>query len=301
MVQKKAAVCGEERCVTSLKTAAKETNFREEILNEQVDDVLDFPIRFSRIVNNKHVVVGLNQERFLKLKQCIIQSSDQSALYLVCEEENSKVAEEPQEATVVQGANSSKHDDQVQAAKKAKISCQSTQLDMCSLNHSRVPSQQYSAARARRVKIFSGKVIAECTGMQKANREFWNTKAEELCSSNGRKTFKPGEIQGAINVAWTMQQTEHLRDEMERINQEIDKKCSADVLKKFQLSAKTFEKNRDCVETAVSSVQNLQRGMTSPRQEYFVSGDKSECQAASAKADELEIKCESQLVEMRKA
>ena len=27
MVRKKAAVCGQERCVTSLKTAAKETNY----------------------------------------------------------------------------------------------------------------------------------------------------------------------------------------------------------------------------------------------------------------------------------
>ena len=30
MVRKKAAVCGEERCVTSLKTAAKETKGTEE-------------------------------------------------------------------------------------------------------------------------------------------------------------------------------------------------------------------------------------------------------------------------------
>ena len=276
-------------------------NFREEILNKQVDDVLDFSYKFSRIVNNKRVVIGLKQERFLKLKQCIIQSSDQGAIYLVREEANSKVAEEPQEATVVQEANTSKHDKQVQPAKKAKISRQPTLLDMCTPNRSTVPSQQYSAARARRVKIFSEEEIAECTGMQKAYREFWNTKAEELCSSSALKTFKPGEIQGAINVAWTMQKTEHLKDEMTRINQEIDDKCSADVLKKFQLSSKTLEKNRERVETATSSVQTLQREMTSARQEYFVSSSKSERRAASVKADELEIKLESQLAEMRKA
>ena len=41
--------------------------------------------------------------------------------------------------------------------------------------------------------------------------------------------------------------------------------------------------------------------MTSARQEYFVSSSNSERGVASVKADELEIKLESQLVEMRKA
>ena len=89
-------------------------------------------------------------------------------------------------------------------------------------------------------------------------------------------------------------ENETFKDEMEGINQEIDDKCSADVVKKFQLSAKTLENNRESVET-------LQQEMTSARQEYFVSSSKSECRAASVKADELEIKLESQLVEMRKA
>lgn len=40
--------------------------------------------------------------------------------------------------------------------------------------------------------------------------------------------------------------------------------------------------------------------MISVRQEYFVSSSKFECRAVSVKADELEIKFELQLVEMRK-
>ena len=39
-------------------------------------------------------------------------------------------------------------------------------------------------------------------------RQFWNDKAEELCRSNALKTFKPGEIQGAINVAWSLKKTD---------------------------------------------------------------------------------------------
>ena len=138
--------------------------------------------------------------------------------------------------------------------------------------------------------------------MQKIYREFWNAKAEELCRSSALKTFKPGEIQGAINVAWTIRKTEYLKDEMEKVDQEINNtECPFDVLKKFQLSAKTLKKNQERVETAFTSLQDLQQELTSARQEYFDSGSKSERQAASVKVDQLEKNLQSQLTEMRKA
>ena len=138
-------------------------------------------------------------------------------------------------------------------------------------------------ARARKIKIFSATEIEESTGIQKIYREFWNAKAEELYRSSALKTFKPGEIQEAINVAWTIRKTEYLKDEMETVNQEINDKCPVDVLKKFQLSGKTLKKNRERVETAFASLQDLQRDLTSARQEYFDSSSKSERRAASVK------------------
>ncbi|CAH3029306.1 unnamed protein product [Porites evermanni] len=51
---------------------------------------------FNRMVNNKHIVVSLKQERILKLKQCIEESDEgESAVHLVCEDTNTKVAEKP--------------------------------------------------------------------------------------------------------------------------------------------------------------------------------------------------------------
>lgn len=272
--------------------------FRHETLNTQVDDVLNFPYKFTRMVNNKRVVVGLKQERILKLKQCIEESDEgESAVYLVCEDTNTKVAEQPN----VQEPSTSRDDEQVPPAKKAKISRQPTLFDMFTPNRPTVASQPCSAARARKIKIFSATEIEESTGMQKIYREFWNAKAEELCRSSALKTFKPGEIQGAINVAWTIRKTGYLKDEMEKVNQEINDKCPVDVLKKFQLSAKTWKKNRERVETAFTSLQDLQRDLTSARQEYFDSSSKSERRAASVKVDQLEKNLQSQLTEMRKA
>ena len=67
-----------------------------------------------------------------------------------------------------------------------------------------------------------------------------------------------------------------LKDEMEKVNEEINDKCPVDVLKKFQLSVKTLRKNWECVETAFTYLQDLQQKLTSASQEYFDSSSKSE-------------------------
>ena len=157
----------------------------------------------------------------------------------------------------------------------------------------RSPPQPYSAAKARNIKIFSAREIAESSGMRQAYRKFWNNKAEELCCTSALKTFKPGEIQGAINVAWTIKKTDFLKDQMEEVNKQIASKSPVDLLKKFQLSRTTLKKNTERVETAVSSLQDIQRELTSARQECFDSRSKTERQEASLKVDQLEKDLES--------
>ena len=137
-------------------------NVRHDILDTQVDDVLNFPYKFTRMVKNKRVIVGLKQERILKLKQCIEESDEgESAVYLVHEDTNTKVAEEPN----VQEPSTSRDDEQFPPTKKAKISRQPTLFDMFTPNHPTVASQPYSAARARKIKIFSAAEIEESMGM----------------------------------------------------------------------------------------------------------------------------------------
>ena len=97
---------------------------------------------------------------------------------------NTKVAEQPN----VQEPSTSRDDEQVPPAKKAKISRQPTLFYMFTPNCPTVASQSCSAARARKIKLFSATEIEESTGMQKIYREFWNAKAEELCRSTIRKT-----------------------------------------------------------------------------------------------------------------
>ena len=61
--------------------------------------------------------------------------------------------------------------------------------------------------------------------MTKVYREFWNTKGEELCRSSALSNYKPGEIHGAINIAWKLEKSKLIKDQVRKINDEINQKC----------------------------------------------------------------------------
>lgn len=144
--------------------------FCQEILEAQVGDVLRFPFKFTRIINNKRVVVGLKQESILKLRQCMEQS-EELAVYLIREEPIPTTVEEPNVQDVPSTSQDTRQDsEQIPPKKKARISRQPTLAEMYSPNRSTAtssPPQPYSAAKARNIKIFSAREIAESSGMTK--------------------------------------------------------------------------------------------------------------------------------------
>lgn len=81
------------------------------------------------------------------------------------------------------------------------VSQLSLSLQVLRKTHSETLPQPYSAARARKIKIYSNREI-QFSEMVKLYQVFWNNKAEDICSSHALKQFLPGEIQSDINVAW---------------------------------------------------------------------------------------------------
>lgn len=104
-----------------------------------------------------------------------------------------------------------------------------------------------------------------------------------------------------INVAWSLKKTDILKDQIEEVNKEIASKCSTDELKKFQMSKKTVEKNMECVDAAVSALRKTQENLTTARQEFVDSTDKSQRKLASARVDEIEKDLDAQMAELRRA
>lgn len=76
-------------------------SFWKNVLDEQVNDILNFPHKFTRLVNNKRLVVGTKQETGMKVVRCVDVQTDEKAIYLVKEQSNLPSSEESATATVV--------------------------------------------------------------------------------------------------------------------------------------------------------------------------------------------------------
>ena len=209
-------------CVIAEDIDATLEAFRRE-MEAQVDDLLCFPFKSTRLVNGKRVVVGIKQEVVIKLKQCI-EESHEPAIYLIREETKTEESAIHLEPSTSQDADREKEDFVSPPTKKPKISQQPTLFDLLSPGRSEAkPKQPYSAARDRKIKIYSHSEIANSSGMTTVYREFWNAKGEELCRSSALSNYKPGEIQGAINVAWTLEKSKLIKDEVHKVNDEINR------------------------------------------------------------------------------
>ena len=207
-------------------------------MKAQVDYVLCFPFKFTRLVSGKRVTVGIKQKAVIKLKQCI-KGTDEPAIWLIRDEIKAPGSSDITiEASTSQNADTEKMDFDSPPPKKSKISQQPTLFDLCSPGRS-TPKDPYFAARARKIKIYSQAEIANTTGTNKAYREFWNAKAEELCHSSALSSFKPGEFHGAINVSWILNKTKLIKDEVGMLKKEIEQECPDHLLNKFKLSRAT--------------------------------------------------------------
>ena len=291
-------------------------SFWKNVFNEQVDDILNFPYKFTRLVNNKRLVVGAKQEPGMKITRCFAIKSDKKAIYLVREEVNLSAegssATTTTASTIIEDTSTEEPSMRAEnidvgtpAPKRCKISRQPTILDFATgqSHPQKAKSDVYSAARARKVEIFTESEIEMCTGIQKVYRAFWNKKAEEICSKSYFETFKPGEIQGAINVAWTLEKTQHLKEDMDKLHEEIGQSCNLSnvVLTKVQSSNKAIERNNKRVENAHETLSKTQKALTEERFQLFKSSNGGQRRTVIQKIEKREEELASNMTELRRA
>ena len=174
-------ICGDDMTVES---------FRKNILNEQVDDILNFPFQFTRLVNNKRLVVVVTQEEVIKTVRCIDATTDDRVIYLVREElikpteqsttatnSNTKKDKADVEEPTVSTDNTKKGDNGEPASKRTRVSHQPTILNFTTgqpRQNKATKSDPYSAARARKVKVFTESEIEVSMGLQKVYKRLWS-------------------------------------------------------------------------------------------------------------------------------
>lgn len=133
-------------------------------------------------------------------------------------------------------------------------------------------------------------------------RKFSNEKAEEICSNNNLKSFKACEVQGAINVAWTLEKSRHLKKDIDKMKEEMSQPCSLNaVAKKVIASNKTIEKNSNRVERAHKELSKTQNELMEARLELFRSTNGSQRKDFIAKIEQREKTLDADLTELCKA
>ena len=93
-------------CVIAENTDATLELFRHK-MDAQDDDLLCSPFKFTRLVKGKRVTVGVKQEAFIKLKQCM-EESHEATIYLIWEETKTQESANHVESTTSQGADREK-------------------------------------------------------------------------------------------------------------------------------------------------------------------------------------------------
>lgn len=269
--------------------------FRHDVLTEQVGDILNFDYKFTRLVRKEKVTIGIKQEAVVRLSQCI-DGAEEPALFLVSEKKDD-VVEVPNLKIDTEKAQEVSEP----PVKVAKISRQPTITEFSSVPSSKTPRQPYSAARARKVKLYSDREIQGASGMVKLYRAFWNNKAEEICSSQALKQFTQGEVQGAINVAWIIEKATHIKNEAKELEIDVGPGCPDHMVKKFTESKKTLERNTKRMEAAKNSLTQIQGKLDNARHELFNSKNKVERTEALTKIENVEKDLEKELTELRKA
>ena len=74
--------------------------FRHDTLDEQVSDILPPQYKFTRLLKNQRVVIGVKQEAALKLTQCVQKEEDNFAVHLLQDETSNIKGNEPAESRV---------------------------------------------------------------------------------------------------------------------------------------------------------------------------------------------------------
>jgi len=93
--------------------------FHRETLDEQVSDILPPQYKFTRLLKNKRVIIGVKQEAALKLTQCMQKEEDNFEVHLLRDKMSNLKGNEPAESKDGDpGDQDQVHDQQVPPQKK---------------------------------------------------------------------------------------------------------------------------------------------------------------------------------------
>ena len=180
------------------------SDFRSKVLLEQVRENLPANFLFVRHVGEKEITINKKQEHLIKVGYCLKLKDGIPTIYISHE--------------IDVHSNSSKSVSQPSSnERKRKLPAQATLSSCGFITPKKSCEETVSFAKARNVKLYTDAEIQNSTGKTKEYREFWNKKAEEICSEAEFAKFSKAAVHGMINTAWTMQKADDILAESKKI------------------------------------------------------------------------------------
>lgn len=191
-------------------------SFCKNIVYKQVDNILCYPYKFTKLVNIQQIVVGVKQEGVISASKCIYHNR---GIYLF--REKTKLKEDIFSTKAVSFESGDWLNTllfltaQVKHLLNKDLSRQPIDPRVCwsATQATKTPSL-FSRPGKKGENLLCERYRVEYgfhASLQKIlEQKSWRNLCEQSLAS-----LKAGEIQGAINVVWTLEKTKHLRQEVE--------------------------------------------------------------------------------------
>ena len=164
-------------CVIADETDWTLETFRRK-MQAQVDDLLCFPFKFTRLVNGKRLIV-LNKKQLSNWNSA---SRNLTSLQFILFKKKPRPKNPPSLLSPAHLKMRQERGFWLATDQKTQDLAPADIVWFTLIGWSEAkPKQPYSAAKARKIKIYSHSEIANSSGMAKVYREFWKAKGEELC------------------------------------------------------------------------------------------------------------------------
>ena len=161
---------------------------------------------------------------------------------------------------------------------------------------------KYRNAKMKKMKIYSKKEIDNATSvMEKTRRNFWNVKAEQLCTQATTACLNKQILMGIIDVSWTLRKTALIEEARKTSDKEVVISRHENCIKPTIQEKETGPNNLERMSAAHAVVVDLDKKLVGCRENLKKAKSQSEKGQHKRVYDRTKISLDGAYTELKRA
>lgn len=166
-------------------------------------------------------------------------------------------------------------------------------------------SNRYRNAKLKQFKIFTEEEIGRAgSNMERRRREFWNNKAEQICTNKETSRLGKTAMTGIIDVSWTLRKTTFIEEDVKHT--EDQEKSLRENMPKFKAGKlhqkkETIHKNMERMSLAHTAFVSVDREMSTARKNAQKCKGKAEKDKLGKECERIKILLNGAYTELKRA